>query len=279
MAKSKPRETFIRSLKAKRSEWLCTSNQFEIWFLLGLSLQSATPSNSADSALVALTWVRSETLGNNVEWCRYKGLECDRFVSRNVIKSPRVLVRSYVSPEIYTGQNIPLYMETSLISEPPSSLCIMSEIRLIYFMYHHYQHCVISNAKPMPPSSTESFTLFPLLPIELRLKIWECVTEHPNTVELSCTPTASYLPDGRWFSHSKPPIIFQICSESRAVAMARYELLTFSPDVVGIPCKAGLYINFDVDTLWVCSDMHASLQSSRAIISYFTYLARGLPLS
>jgi hypothetical protein len=153
----------------------------------------------------------------------------------------------------------------------------MSEIRLIYFMYHHYQHCVISNVKPVPPpSSTESFTLFPLLPIELRLKIWECVAEHPNTVELSCTPTASYLPDGRWFSHSKHPIIFQICSESRAVAMARYELLTFSSDIVGIPCKGGLYINFDVDTLWVCSDMHVSLQTYRAIISYFTCPTKGL---
>ena len=91
--------------------------------------------------------------------------------------------------------------------------------------------------------------------MELRLKIWEAATEQPNTVELSCTPTASYLPNGRWFSHSKPPTIFRVCSESRAVAMQRYDVLTFSPDVVGIPCKMQIYINFDVDTLWVCSDM------------------------
>jgi hypothetical protein len=90
----------------------------------------------------------------------------------------------------------------------------------------------------------------------LRLKIWEAVAEEPNTLELSCTPTASYLPDGRWFSHSKPPTIFSVCSESRAVAMARYDVLAFSPDVTGIPCKTELYINFDVDTLWVCADMH-----------------------
>ena len=38
--------------------------------------------------------------------------------------------------------------------------------------------------------------------------------------------------------------------------MALYDVLTFSPDVVGIPCKAELYINFAVDTLWVCGDMH-----------------------
>jgi 2EXR family len=132
----------------------------------------------------------------------------------------------------------------------------MSEIRLIYFMYHHYQHCFLSKKPLMSPPSNESFTLFTLLPKELRLQIWEVVAEEPNTVELSCTPTASCLPDGRWFSHSKPPTIFRICSESRAVAMARYDVLTFSPDVVGIPLKTQLYINFSVDTLWVCSDMH-----------------------
>jgi hypothetical protein len=131
----------------------------------------------------------------------------------------------------------------------------MSEISLIFFMYHHSQHCVLSKKGLMPPLSTDSFTLFPLLPMELRLKIWEAATEDPNNLELSCTPTASYLPDGRWFSHSKPPIIFQVCSESRSVAMRCYDVLTFSPDVVGIPCKTQLYINFDVDTLWICADM------------------------
>jgi 2EXR family len=132
----------------------------------------------------------------------------------------------------------------------------MSETRLIFFMYHHYQHCFISKEKPMPPPSSSIFTLFPRLPTELRLKIWDAVAEEPNNVELSCTPTASYLPDGRWFSHSKPPVLFRICSESRAVAMAHYDVLTFSPDMVGIPYKGNLYINFAVDTLWVCADMH-----------------------
>ena len=151
---------------------------------------------------------------------------------------------------------MPLQLKFRRCATFPLYSFIMSETRLIYFMYHHYQHCFISKAKLLPPPSTESFTVFPLLPTELRLKIWEHVADRPNTVELSCTPTASYLPDGRWFSHSKPPTIFHICLESRAVAMALYDVLTFSPDVVGIPCKAELYINFAVDTLWVCGDMH-----------------------
>jgi hypothetical protein len=148
----------------------------------------------------------------------------------------------------------------------------MSSTRLIYFMYHHYQHCFLSKAPQMPQPSMESFTLFPLLPTELRLKIWDFVAEEPNIVELSCTPTASYLPDGRWFSHSRPPIIFRTCSESRAVAMAHYDALTFSPDVVGIPCKTKLYINFAIDTLWICSDMvgilRAQISSSRCVTNY-----------
>lgn len=62
--------------------------------------------------------------------------------------------------EDYTCPRLPLYP------------FIMSETRLIYFMYHHYQHCFISKGKLLPPPSTESFTVFPLLPTELRLKIW-----------------------------------------------------------------------------------------------------------
>jgi hypothetical protein len=158
--------------------------------------------------------------------------------------------------EIYTGQGWPIFIESLKVQSylrSFSSVINMSSTRLIYFMYHHYQHCFLSKVSKMTTPSTESFTLFPVLPAELRLKVWDMVAEEPNTLEISCTPTASYLPDGRWFSHSKPPTIFRICSESRAVAMAHYDVLTFSPDVVGIPCKGDLYINFSVDTLWVCS--------------------------
>ncbi|KAH8596138.1 hypothetical protein B0O99DRAFT_621107 [Bisporella sp. PMI_857] len=125
---------------------------------------------------------------------------------------------------------------------------------LIYFMYHHYQHCSIGACPPPPIKSRSSFTLFPLLPPELRLKIWEMIASEPQTVELSCTPTSSYLPDGRWFSHNKAPILFSICSESRAVAFAEYEQLKFSPGQMGSPWDT-IYVNWERDTLWLCNDL------------------------
>ena len=131
----------------------------------------------------------------------------------------------------------------------------MSSSSVIYFMYHHYQHCVLKKSL-MPDKSPDSFTLFPHLPAELRLKIWQTVASEPHQVELSCTPTASHIPSGRWFSHSKPPIIFRICSESRAAALSRYSDLTFSAEQIGVPCPHKLYINFSADTLWLCADLH-----------------------
>jgi hypothetical protein len=132
----------------------------------------------------------------------------------------------------------------------------MSGARVIYFMYHHYQHC-ISTIQPTPPSYDMEFTLFPLLPPELRLKIWEAIADEPQTVELSCTPTTSYLPKGRWFSHSKPPAIFSVCAESRAVALAQFSVLQFSEKQIGTPWPK-LYINFASDTLWLCNDLRVT---------------------
>lgn len=131
----------------------------------------------------------------------------------------------------------------------------MSGAKIIYFMYHHYQHCITTVGSTQPPTSTNASTLFPLLP-EIRLKIWQTIAAEPQTVELSCTPSSSYLPHGCWFSHSKPPAIFSICSESRAIALAQYTILTFSPDQIGIPWPT-LYFNFSVDTLWLCNDLCA----------------------
>jgi hypothetical protein len=143
-------------------------------------------------------------------------------------------------------------------------------------MYHHHQHCAIP-ALPMPLKSPDSFTLFPNLPPEIRLRIWEIVASEPNTVELSCTPTAAHIPTGRWFSHSTPPILFKICSESRSVALMQYSTLNFSPEQISIPWPK-LYINFAVDTLWLCADLHILwakdlLENNDQLKSKLTFLA------
>ncbi|KUJ16377.1 uncharacterized protein LY89DRAFT_81330 [Mollisia scopiformis] len=126
--------------------------------------------------------------------------------------------------------------------------------RIMYFMYHHCQYCTIGK-ETLPEPSPDSFTLFPLLPFELRLKVWYIIANTPRTVELTCTPSAPYMPEGKWFSHSKSPVIFRICSESRTVAQSSYSTLDFSPDQLGIPCRIPLLINFAADTLWLCQDL------------------------
>lgn len=126
--------------------------------------------------------------------------------------------------------------------------------RIIYFMYHHTHHCVIPREQRETPSQG-SFTLFQLLPTELRLKVWEAFADTPRTIELTCTPTASHIPEGRWFSHSKAPVIFRICAESRYIALAKFSVLKFSPGQIGLPPSIKLYINFSSETLLLCGDL------------------------
>jgi hypothetical protein len=127
----------------------------------------------------------------------------------------------------------------------------------MYFMYQHCQFC-LSGIEKSPEPSPDIFTLFPLLPSELRLKIWQVIANTPRFVELTCTPTSSHLPEGKWFSHSKSPVIFRISPESRGIALSLYSTLTFSPSQMGIPCSTPLRINFSADTLWLCGDLHAT---------------------
>lgn len=129
--------------------------------------------------------------------------------------------------------------------------------RIIYFMYHHTHHCVIPRVSNITASS-DKFTLFPLLPTEIRLKIWESFADEPRTVELTCTPRASHIPEGRWFSHSKAPVIFRICAESRHIALQKFEALTFHPDQIGIPPSIKVYINFGAEVLHLCGDLQVA---------------------
>ncbi len=128
--------------------------------------------------------------------------------------------------------------------------------RIIYFMYHHAHHCVIPR-EPQELPSQSSFTLFALLPTELRLKVWEAFADTPRMVEITCTPTASHIPEGRWFSHSKGPVIFRVCSESRYVALSKVSVLKFSSNQIGFPPSMKLYINFSSETLFLCGDLQA----------------------
>ena len=86
-----------------------------------------------------------------------------------------------------------------------------------------------------PMTQAQSFTLFPLLPLELRRRIWEF-----------CLPVRVIELDHLWIDESDPghdthcnmgnatainlrtPIITRVCSESRSVALRRTGRLLLS---------------------------------------------------
>ena len=55
--------------------------------------------------------------------------------------------------------------------------------RVVQFMWKHQEHCADRYAHTTPPLAAKIFTLFPLLPPELRYKIWEAVAAHHHIVE------------------------------------------------------------------------------------------------
>lgn len=103
----------------------------------------------------------------------------------------------------------------------------------------------------------EIFTLFPLLPSEIRVYIWELATTVPNTLELSCStpPTICSLPT--WWSHTPAPALFHTTSESRAVALSVFTLLEFGGTQIGVSWPRKLYMNFEYDTLSLDNDLHS----------------------
>ncbi|KAG9243956.1 hypothetical protein BJ878DRAFT_97044 [Calycina marina] len=121
----------------------------------------------------------------------------------------------------------------------------------LFFRYHRHQHCSVSVFPPLP-TITERFMFFSLLPPELRLKIWHTIAPELQAVELFCMFVSSNMQTGgSWFTHNKPPILFRVCSESRALAFFEYEQLLFSRDQVNQRWQT-LYINWERDSICFC---------------------------
>jgi len=75
-------------------------------------------------------------------------------------------------------------------------------------------------------TSPPSFELFPTLPFELRLKIWDLVLSSPRVVTLSCE--RAKLDRERRFakaftSKTPPPALLHVCRESRFEALSTYQ--------------------------------------------------------
>ncbi|KAL2072644.1 hypothetical protein VTL71DRAFT_11987 [Oculimacula yallundae] len=95
-----------------------------------------------------------------------------------------------------------------------------------------------------------TFTLFPQLPFELRLKIWQCIATGPRTVTITYGSQATRYKgrtisrfDG-WRTPEKVPVILHICLESRAEALKSYQLAFGSHFHA-----AKIYFNFSTDIL------------------------------
>lgn len=106
-----------------------------------------------------------------------------------------------------------------------------------------------------PQAELQSFTLFPYLPLELRLKVWaymippRIVTLHSqggkDKPRLRKNNKAMYCSKAmRWTSPNPVPTILHICHESREEALKSYQRL-FKPN----DFQAGIYFDFSRDTL------------------------------
>jgi hypothetical protein len=109
------------------------------------------------------------------------------------------------------------------------------------------------NTKVQPP---KDFPQFSRLPKELRLKIWETVTDEQRVVVIHTLLgyPGGWIPTsvpGAFYSSTPIPAALHVCSESRKIALKRYTLsfstrhLDWNPDQ-----PARIWFNFERDALY-----------------------------
>ncbi|KAH8204765.1 hypothetical protein TruAng_001099 [Truncatella angustata] len=101
----------------------------------------------------------------------------------------------------------------------------------------------------------DAFGLFPALPAELRLKIWNATFE-PRVLELHSKRGHYAMPvSAHWCSDCGNPVTLSLCHESREEALAFYTIALPVGDENGDPTKRLLYMNPAVDTVALLGDM------------------------
>ncbi|KAN0096037.1 hypothetical protein V8E51_014842 [Hyaloscypha variabilis] len=158
--------------------------------------------------------------------------------------------------EIHGNTEPPLH---SVVDEPPSeqtnTSCVPFQIRPK--LTPHPSLLKIRNALISPyRRSSPSFPKFPLLPVEIRLQIWEMAMV-PRVHELH--PCARLYNDRMTFrsNASSTPSIFHVCHESREIAVQNHQLMEYEPPRSGTSGKGVLrfYFNPAIDTLLLNSLM------------------------
>ena len=99
---------------------------------------------------------------------------------------------------------------------------------------------------PDQASTGKQFILFPNLPPELRLRIWEFASAIPRSVHLQECASDERRPSDEFVASFDPPkcaSILHVCRESRDIALKSYFLITHSK------FSAPLYFNEPNDIL------------------------------
>ncbi|KAK3486012.1 uncharacterized protein B0T23DRAFT_243799 [Neurospora hispaniola] len=95
---------------------------------------------------------------------------------------------------------------------------------------------------PTTSTAPNTFTLFPLLPTELRLAIWQASC-HSRILEIHYCPSQD-----RCFTPSKPPVILSVCRESRHEALSRIYAKAFGTRTHP---SGSIYFAPDLDILYI----------------------------
>ena len=111
--------------------------------------------------------------------------------------------------------------------------------------------------RPVIAEAQEGFPQFSRLPQEIRLKIWDMVTNEPRAVIIHSRPGD---PDGGFKSPTPIPAALHTCLESRELALKKYELTFSARDVYGgHGYPARIWFNFEQDMVYFQHPIQAVL--------------------
>jgi hypothetical protein len=100
----------------------------------------------------------------------------------------------------------------------------------------------------------QTFHLFPLLPTELRLKIWEH-TILPRVLKITSASDPllilSDTRDRRYRTPTPPPTILHVCQESRDISLSTYTLGFASEEF-----EVSIYIDYEIDSVYISSTVY-----------------------
>ncbi|KAI1101948.1 hypothetical protein F4804DRAFT_282111 [Jackrogersella minutella] len=110
-----------------------------------------------------------------------------------------------------------------------------------------------SSQAAQSPSPPTTFTRFPSLPTELRVKIWN-ESFQPRVVELHSQQSGNESP--KWVSNCSNPAALSVCSEARELALAHYYLLLpVLRSKPGPPLSRTLYFDPNSDLLAILGEV------------------------